>query len=165
MAKSKKHKGAPPGTTLIASNRAARRNYDIDDTIEAGIVLLGSEVKSMRESQVQLADAYARIRNGEAWLEGVHVAPYTFAIGVGAHDPDRARKLLLHRDEISRLKARIDQERVSLVPLSLYFRDGRAKVELGIGKGRAKADKRQAIAERDAKREAEREMGRYRKGR
>jgi SsrA-binding protein len=165
MAKTKKHKGAPPGTTLIASNRAARRNYDIDDTIEAGIVLLGSEVKSMRESQVQLADAYARIRNGEAWLEGVHVAPYTFAIGVGAHDPDRARKLLLHRDEISRLKARIDQERVSLVPLSLYFRDGRAKVELGIGKGRAKADKRQAIAERDAKREAEREMGRYRKGR
>ena len=162
--KAKKTKGLPPGSTLIASNREARRNYAIDDTVEAGIVLLGSEVKSMREAQVQLADAFARIRDGEAWLEGVHVAPYSFAIGFGAHDPDRSRKLLLHRDEITRLKARVDQERVSIVPLSLYFRDGRVKVELGIGKGLAKADKRQAIAERDAKREAEREMGRYRKG-
>lgn len=164
MAKSKAKKGAPPGTKLIASNRAARHNYAIDDTVETGIVLLGSEVKSMRESQVQLADAFARIRNGEVWLEGVHVAPYTFAIGFGAHDPDRSRKLLLHRDEIRRLKAKVDQDRVSLVPLSLYFRDGKVKVELGIGKGRAKADKRQAIAARDAAREAEREMGRYRKG-
>lgn len=165
MARSKPKKGAPPGTTLIASNRAARHNYSIDDTFETGIVLLGSEVKSMRDSQVQLADAYARIRNGEVWLEGVHVAPYTFAIGFGAHDPDRPRKLLLHRDEIRRLKAKVDQDRVSLVPLSLYFRDGKVKVELGVGKGRAKADKRQAIAERDAAREAEREMGRYRKSR
>ena len=165
MARSKSKKGAPPGTKLIASNRAARHNYSIDDTFEAGIVLLGSEVKSMRESQVQLADAFARIRNGEVWLEGVHVAPYTFAIGFGAHDPDRSRKLLLHRDEIRRLKAKVDQDRVSLVPLSLYFRDGKVKVELGVGKGRAKADKRQAIAERDAARDAEREMGRYRKGR
>lgn len=164
MAKSKKAKGAPAGTKLIASNRAARRNYAIDDTFEAGLVLLGSEVKSMRESQVQLADSYARIRDGEAWLEGVHVAPYAFATGFGAHDPDRPRKLLLHRDEITRLKARIDQERVSLIPLSLYFRDGRVKVELGIGKGRTKGDKRQAIAARDTQREVERELGRYRKG-
>ncbi len=163
MAKSKKSKGAPEGTTLIASNRAARRNYSITDTVEAGIVLLGSEVKSMREAQVQITDGYARIRDGEAWLDGVHVAPYTFAIGFGAHDPDRSRKLLLHRDEITRLKARVDQERVSIVPLSLYFRDGKVKVELGVGKGRSKEDKRQAIAERDAKRDAEREMGRYRK--
>jgi ribosomal protein S10 len=92
MAKKKAQKGSPEGTKLIASNRAARRNYTITDTVEAGMVLLGSEVKSMREAQVQLADAYARIRNGEAWLEGVHVAPYTFAIGFGAHDPDRSRK-------------------------------------------------------------------------
>lgn len=162
--KAKKTKGLPAGATLIASNRAARRNYSIDDTLEAGIVLLGSEVKSMREAQVQLADAYARVRNGEAWLEGVHVSPYSFAIGFGAHDPDRSRKLLLHRDEISKLKARVDQERVSIVPLSLYFKDGRVKVELGVGKGRDKADKRQAIAERDAAREADREMGRYKKG-
>ncbi len=164
MAKKKAKQRIPEGTTLIASNRAARRNYAIDDTIEAGIVLIGSEVKSMREAQVQLADAFARIRDGEAWLEGVHVAPYTHAVGFGAHDPDRPRKLLLHRDEITRLKAKVDQERVSIVPLSLYFRDGRVKVELGIGKGRAKADKRQAIAERDAEMEARREMGRYAKG-
>ncbi len=165
MAKKKSQKGAPPGTQLIASNRAARHDYAIDDTLEAGIVLLGSEVKSMREAQVQIADGYARVRNGEVWLEGVHVSPYLNAVGFGAHDPDRSRKLLLHRDEIRRLQAKVDQDRVSVVPLSLYFRDGRVKVELGIGKGRAKADKRQAIAERDARREAEREMGRYRKGR
>jgi SsrA-binding protein len=164
MAKKKVKKGIPEGTTLIASNRAARRNYAIDDTLEAGIVLIGSEVKSMREAQVQIADGYARIRDGEAWLEGIHVAPYSHAVGFGAHDPDRSRKLLLHRDEIARLKAKIDQERVSVVPLSLYFRDGRVKVELGIGKGRDKADKRQAIAARDAAMEARREMGRYAKG-
>jgi SsrA-binding protein len=161
--KSKKSKSAPEGTTLIASNRMARRNYAITDTFEAGLVLLGSEVKSMREAQVQIADGYARIRDGEAWLDGMHVAPYSFAIGYGAHDPDRSRKLLMHRDEIRKLKARVDQERVSLIPLALYFRDGRVKVEIGIGKGRSKEDKRQAIAERDALRDAEREMGRARK--
>lgn len=161
--KSKKTKGAPPGTTLIASNRAARHNYAITDTFEAGIVLLGSEVKSMREAQVQIADGYARIRDGEAWLDGVHVAPYSFAIGFGAHDPDRSRKLLLHREEIKRLKARVDQDRVSLIPTALYFRDGKVKVEIGVGKGRAKEDKRRSIAERDALRDAEREMARARK--
>lgn len=163
MAKPKKTSGAKPGTKVIASNRAARRNYSIDDTLETGIVLLGSEVKSMREAQVQLSDSFARIRNNEVWLEGVHIAPYSFAIGFGAHDPDRPRKLLLHRDEIRRLKSQIDLQRVSLIPLSVYFRDGRVKVELGVGKGRAKSDKRQALAERDAQREAEREMARYRK--
>jgi SsrA-binding protein len=164
MAKtSKKAKGAPAGTKLIASNRQARRNYDIGDVFEAGVVLMGSEVKAMRESQVQLGDAYARIRDGEAWLEGVHVAPYAFATSWGAHDPDRPRKLLLHRDEIQRLKARIDQERVALVPMTLYFRDGRVKVEIGIGKGRTKGDKRQSIAARDAARDIERELGRQRK--
>ena len=97
MAKTKKSKGAPAGTKLIAGNRVARRNYDITDTFEAGLVLLGSEVKSMREAQVQITDGYVRIRDGEAWLDGMHVAPYSFAIGFGAHDPDRSRKLLLHR--------------------------------------------------------------------
>jgi SsrA-binding protein len=164
MAKtSKKAKGSPPGTVLIASNKRARLNYDIDDVLEAGVVLMGSEVKAMRESQVQLGDAYARVRSGEVWLEGVHVAPYAFATSWGAHDPDRARKLLLHRDEIRRLKARIDQERVALVPMSLYFRDGRVKVEIGVGKGRTKGDKRQSIAARDAERDVERELGRKRK--
>ena len=127
-------------------------------------MLSGSEVKSLRLGQVQMADAFARYSEGELWLEGVHVAPYQFAAGVGAHDPDRRRKLLLHRDEIERLQARIAQERLALVPLSMYFKEGRAKVELGLGKGRQKADKRQAIAERDSKREIERAIGRSNKG-
>jgi SsrA-binding protein len=163
----KKRSGKQPdgsGRKLIASNRRARHDYAVLDTVEAGLVLSGSEVKSLRLGQVQMADAFARYSEGELWLEGVHVAPYQFATGVGAHDPDRRRKLLLHRDEIDRLQARIAQERLALVPLSLYFKDGRAKVELGLGKGRQKADKRHAIAERDSQREIERAMGRREKG-
>lgn len=152
------------GMKLIASNRRARHDYSVLDVVEAGLVLSGSEVKSLRLGQVQMADAYARYSDGELWLEGVHVAPYQFASGVGAHEPDRRRKLLLHRDEIERLQARVAQERLALVPLSLYFKEGRAKVELGLGKGRQKADKRQAIAERDSKREIERAIGRRAKG-
>ena len=152
------------GRKVVASNRRARHDYAVLDTVEAGIVLSGSEVKSMRLGQVQMADAFARYTNGELWLEGVHVAPYQFAIGVGAHDPDRRRKLLLHRAEIDRLQARVAQERLSLIPLSLYFKEGRAKVEIGLGKGRQKADKRQAIAERDSKREIDRDLGRRVKG-
>jgi SsrA-binding protein len=155
---------APSGTKLIASNRKARHDYSILDTVEAGIVLTGSEVKSLRAGHVQLADAYARVRNGEVWMDGVHIAPYQFATGVGAHEPDRSRKLLLNRGEISRLSARIDQERLALVPLALYFKEGRAKVELGVAKGRTKGDKRQAMAERDSKREIERALGRRSKG-
>jgi SsrA-binding protein len=154
----------PDGTKLIASNRRARHDYGILDTVEAGLVLAGSEVKSLRAGHVQLADSFARYSDGELWLEGVHIAPYSFATGVGAHDPDRRRKLLLHRDEIERLQARVAQERLTLIPLRLYFRDGRAKVELGLGRGRLKADKRQVIAERDSRREVERELGRRRKG-
>lgn len=163
MPKSKPQKGAKPGTKLIASNRQARRNYAITDVLEAGVVLQGSEVKAMREAQVQLSDSYARIRDGEAWLEGVHVAAYAYAHGFGEHAPDRPRKLLLHRDEIRRLKALVDTERVSLVPMSLYFKDGRVKVEIGVGKGRTKGDKRQAIAARDVARDIEREVGRANK--
>ncbi len=151
-------------TTRIADNRRARFDYQVLDTVEAGLVLQGSEVKSLRLGQVQLADAFARWSDGELWLEGVHIAPYQFATGVGAHEPDRRRKLLLHRDEIDRLQARIAQERLALVPLRLYFKDGRVKVELGLAKGRQKGDKRHAIAERDSKREIERAMGRRRKG-
>ena len=150
--------------TPIATNRRARRDYTVLDVVEAGLVLQGSEVKSLREGHVQLADAFARWSEGELWLEGVHIAPYEFANGVGAHDPARRRKLLLHRDEIDRLQARIAQERLALVPLRLYFRDGRAKVELGLGKGRHKGDKRQVMAERDSQREIERALGRQRKG-
>jgi SsrA-binding protein len=149
---------------VLASNRKARHDYVILDVVEAGIVLHGSEVKSLRSGQVQIADAFARIIDGEVWMDGVHISPYQFAVGVGAHDPDRARKLLLHREEISRLSDRINKERLTLVPLAFKLVDGRVKVELALGKGRQKGDKRQAIAERDSKREIERALGRARKG-
>ena len=150
---------------VIASNRRARHDYAIVDEVECGIVLSGSEVKSLREGHVQLADAYARIVRGQVWLDGVHIPPYQFAHGVGAHDPNRARKLLLHAREIERLDAQVSREHLAMVPLSLYFKDGRVKVELGIGKGRKKADKRNAMAERDSQREMQRALGRQRKGR
>ncbi|WP_307781221.1 SsrA-binding protein SmpB [Rhabdothermincola sediminis] len=153
------------GTKIIATNRQARRDYDILDHVEAGLVLRGSEVKSLREAKVQLADAYARIDGGEAWLVGLHIAPWRTAATHSGHDPERRRKLLLHRDEIERLRARLDQERLTMVPLSLYFKDGRAKVELALAKPRRKGDKRQAIAARDARREAEQAIGRALKGR
>ena len=155
---------ALPGDKVVASNRKARRDFSVLETMEAGLVLVGSEVKSLREGHVQLADAYARVNDGELWLEGVHIAPYAFAKGFGAHDPDRPRKLLLHGDEIARLRGRIAQERLTLVPLTIYFKDGRAKVELGLARGRRKGDYRQAMAERDAKMEAARSLGRQRKG-
>lgn len=149
---------------LIASNRRARHDYSIEDTVECGIVLSGSEVKAMREGHVQLADSFARLIRGQVWVDGVHIPPYQFAHGVGAHDPNRARKLLLHRREIDKLEAVVSREHAALVPLSLYFKDGRVKVELGIGHGRRKADKRQVLAERDTKLEIERAMRRHAKG-
>jgi SsrA-binding protein len=150
---------------VIASNRRAYRDYAIVDTVEAGIVLSGSEVKAMREGTVRIADAFARVIRGQVWLDGVHIPPYQFAHGVGAHDPDRARKLLLHRREIERLGEEIARERYALVPLAFYFKNGRVKVELGLGKGRKKSDKRQALAERDVKLEMARALGRAAKGR
>ena len=107
----------PPGVKVIATNRQARRDYDVLDTVECGIVLQGSEVKSLREAHVQFADANGWIRDGEAWLLGLHIAPYSHAAGVNGHNPDRERKLLLRRDEILRLKSRVDQERLALIPL------------------------------------------------
>jgi SsrA-binding protein len=149
---------------VVASNRRARHDFAVLDTFEAGLVLAGSEVKSLRQGHVQLADAYARVRNGELWLEGVHIAPYTNATGFGAHDPDRPRKLLMHAAEIDRLGERVAREHLALVPLSIYFKDGRAKVELALARGRRRADQRQALAERDAEREMQRSLGRQRKG-
>src|SRR5690348_6707492 len=134
----------------IAQNRKARHDYSILDVFETGIVLQGSEVKTLRDGTMQIADAYARVINGEIWLDGVHIPPYLFAHGVGAHDPDRPRKLLLHAEEISRIAARVQQERLTLIPLSFYFKDGRVKVELALAVGRKKGDKRQAMAERDS---------------
>lgn len=148
----------PADTTLIAANRRARRNYDISETLEAGIVLHGSEVKSLREATVQIADGFVRFEGREAWLQGVHIAPYLFSQDHSGHDPDRHRKLLLHRRELDRLRTLVDLERVSIVPLSLYFKDGRAKVELGVGKGRKLHDKRELEATRDAQREIQRAL-------
>jgi SsrA-binding protein len=144
----------------VARNRRARHEYDILETFECGLALQGSEVKSLRAGRVSIADAYARIEGGEAWLLGVHIPPYENATGFGAHDPDRRRKLLLHRGEIDELMGRTQQQSLTLVPLSIYFKDGRAKVQLALARGRRLYDKRHAIASRDAEREAAREAAR-----
>ena len=141
----------------VARNRRARHEYDILETYECGIALQGSEVKSLRAGRVTLADAYARVEGGEAWLLGVHIPPYEHAAGFGAHDPERRRKLLLHRDQIDELMGQTQQKALTLVPLSVYFKDGRAKVELALARGRRLYDKRHAIAARDAERDAARE--------
>jgi SsrA-binding protein len=154
---------APKGTKVVASNRRARHDYDVLETFECGIVLTGSEVKSIRDGKLQLKDSFARVQDGEVWLHGVHVSPYAYASGANAHDPDRSRKLLLHRGEIDELTGRTQQESLTLVPLSVYFKEGRAKVELALAKGRRRYDKRQAIAKRDADREASRAMAQARR--
>ena len=146
----------PTGPRPVAQNRKARHDYDILDTFEAGLVLRGSEVKSLREGKVQLRDAFARVTDGEVWLYGVHMAPYAFSSGFGLVDPDRPRKLLLHRREIAEIAQRTAQESLTLVPLSIFFKDGRAKVDLAVARGRRQYDKRAAIAERDAERETAR---------
>ena len=147
----------------MAQNRRARHDYEILETVECGIALVGSEVKSIREGKVQLKDSYARIDGGEVWLFGVHVSPYAFAHGRDGHDPERPRKLLLHRREIDHLAARTRQEPLTMVPLSVYFKEGRAKVELALARGRKLYDKRRAIAERDYEREVERAAARGRR--
>ncbi|HZQ85638.1 MAG TPA: SsrA-binding protein SmpB [Acidimicrobiales bacterium] len=146
----------PKGTKVVAQNRKARHDFEILDEFECGIALQGSEVKSLRAAQVQMRDAFARVDDGEVWLHGVHIAPYSFATGMTAHDPDRKRKLLLHRREIAELAQRTQQEGLTLVPLAIYFKEGRAKVEIAVGRGRHRYDKRHAIAKRDADREAAR---------
>lgn len=162
MAKSTQ-KRTPEGR-LVAQNRRARHDYEIVDTFEAGIVLVGSEVKSVRDGKVQLRDAYARVQDGEVWLHGVHISPYAYTTGWGAVDSDRTRKLLLHRRQIADLQIKTQQDSLTLVPLSIYFKDGRAKVELALARGRRQYDKRHAIASRDASREAAREARAAAKG-
>ena len=144
---------------MVAQNRRARHDYDVLGTYEAGIVLVGSEVKAFRERKVQLRDSFARAQNGEIWLHGMHVSPYGHASGFGMFDPDRSRKLLLHRREINELVRQTQQGPLTLVPLSAYFKDGRAKVELALARGRREYDKRRAIADREAQMEAKRAMG------
>lgn len=149
------------GIRRVASNRRARHDYEILETYECGVSLLGAEVKSLRAGQISLQDAYARIDNGEAWLVGAHVAPYEYASGYGRFDPVRSRKLLLHREEIDKLSGRVAQKALTLVPLAVYFKDGRAKVEIALARGRRQYDKRHAIAERDANLETARAIKEY----
>ncbi|TDC54101.1 SsrA-binding protein SmpB [Micromonospora sp. KC207] len=151
------------GRTLVASNKKARHDYDILKTYEAGLVLAGTEVKSLRAGYVSLVDAFAQEHDGELLLHGLHIAEYGFGSWTN-HQPRRTRKLLLRRIEIDRILDRVREGGLTLVPLSLYFSDGWAKVELGLARGRRSYDKRQALAERDANREIARELGRRLKG-
>ena len=152
------------GRKVVASNRKARHDYAILDTYEAGMALTGTEVKSLRMGRVSLVDAFAQERNGEMYLHGMHIPEYTQGTWTN-HEPRRTRKLLLNRQEISRLIGKLQESGLTLVPLSVYFSDGWAKVELGMARGLKSYDKRQVLAERDAKREIARQMGRHLKGR
>ena len=150
-------------TKIVTANRRARHDYEILDTFEAGMVLDGSEVKSLRAGQASIKEAYAEVRAGELWLESSHIAPYQFA-REGGHDPVRPRKLLMHRREINRIQSQMAEKGLTLVPLSIYFKDGNAKVELALARGRRRYDKRQAIKKREMQREIDRAQGRARKG-
>jgi SsrA-binding protein len=151
------------GRKIVASNRKARHDYHLEDTYEAGIMLTGTEVKSLRAGHASLVDGYATIRDGEVWLQGVHIPEYTEGTWTN-HEPRRARKLLMHRLEINRLEGKTKDVGLTIVPLQLYFKDGKAKVEIAVARGKRNYDKRQALAERDAKREAERALGRRGRG-
>ncbi len=145
----------PKGEKLIVDNRRARHEYHLLERVEAGLVLTGTEVKSLRDGRVTIAQAYADVRDGELWLVGLHIAPYEQG-SVGAHDPDRTRKLLAHRREIDSLYGMVRERGLTLVPTRLYFRDGRVKVELAVARGKELRDKRRDIADREAKRQVER---------
>jgi SsrA-binding protein len=148
---------SPTGDKLIADNRRARYEYELLDRVEAGLVLTGTEVKSLREGRVMLPQAYAEIRDGEAWLFGMSIATYDKG-GLANHDPDRARKLLLHRREIDSLYGKVREQGLTLVPTRLYFKNGRVKIEIAVGRGKHTRDKRRDIAERDAKRQMDRAL-------
>lgn len=153
------------GDATIALNRRARYEFSIDDTFEAGIVLTGSEIKSIRARKVNLADAYARIERGEAWLIGAHIAPFEQA-NRNNHEPKRTRKLLLHRTQIDELLGKTKSKGLTIVPLRLYLTDkGRAKIELGLARGKQQHDRRRDIAERDARRDVERQLADAQRGR
>jgi SsrA-binding protein len=146
---------------VISSNRRARRNYAVVETMEAGVALLGSEVKALREGRIDLKDSYAVVRGGEAFLVGAYIGPYEFSRD-GGHEPERDRKLLLHRREIDRIAGQVAEKGLTLVPLQVYLKDGKVKVEIGLAKGKTSYDKRETIKERDADREMERAVRRSR---
>jgi SsrA-binding protein len=146
-------------STTIALNRRARHDFQIISTYEAGIVLTGSEIKSVRDHKVQLQGSYARIRDGEVWLEEVHIAPYANA-GYSGHNPTRSRKLLLHKKQINKINELLGEQGLTLVPLAMYFKGGKAKVELGVARGLKRYDKRARIQERDVTRDIARAVRR-----
>lgn len=148
------------GTKLIASNKNARRYYEILETVEAGIALIGSEVKSLRDGKVSFKDGYVKVDGGQAWLVGVHIAPYKYATHFG-HEPERPRQLLMHKREILALAAKVEQKGLTLVPTRLYFRRGRVKVEIALGRGKKTFDRRDDIKQRDIARDTARELTRY----
>ncbi len=150
----------PTGIKLIANNRKARHYFELLDFVEAGIMLTGSEVKSLRDGKVNFMDGYVRISNGEAFLSGVHISTYANA-GYAQHDPDRERKLLMHKHEIGSLKSRMEQKGLSLVPTKMYFKDGRIKVELALGKGKKIHDRRDDLKQKAVNRDTERELARF----
>ena len=143
------------GDRLVTENRKARHDYEILETFEAGLVLTGSEVKSLRAGRANLKDSYARIDRGEAFLLNAHISPYAAASHFG-HEPERNRKLLLHRSEIDKLNGRIQERGLTVIPLKIYFKNGRAKVLIGVGRGKKAYDKRESIKEREMQREADR---------
>jgi SsrA-binding protein len=145
------------GTKTIATNRRARFDYEIVETFEAGLVLVGSEVKSLRDGKADLKDAYAAVRDGELWLFSLRISPYEFARD-GGHDPERPRKLLLHRAEIDRIGSTLAEKGLTLIPTRLYFKDGKAKAELGLARGKDRFDKRETLKRRQADREMQRAM-------
>ena len=151
-------------SATVATNRQAKRNYEILETYEAGIVLKGSEVKSLRDSQARIDEGFCRFEHGELWLVGVYIAPYKQQSSHYDLEPDRKRKLLLNRNELTKLKAKMDQQGLSIVPMKIFFLRGNAKVKIGLGKGKKQHDKRQDIAKRDAQRDINRELGRRNKG-
>ena len=152
------------GRKLIAQNRKARHDFHIEDTFEAGLVLTGTEVKSLRAGQASLVDGFVEVANGEAWLLQVHIPEYTQGTWTN-HETRRRRKLLLNRHEIDKIEQRVQTKGLTIIALALYFKDGRAKVEIALARGKKQHDKRHAIAEREAKAEAQREIGRRLKGR
>jgi SsrA-binding protein len=147
----------------IAVNRRARHDFHIEETFEAGVALMGSEVKALRAGKANLRDSYGRIENGEVWLWNAHISPYGPASQFG-HEPTRTRKLLLHRDEIARLHGKVKEKGLTLIPLRLYFKNGRAKLELGLARGKKQHDKRDSIREREVRREIDRAMSQRRRG-
>lgn len=148
------------GLHVACTNKKARRDYHIDDTLEAGLVLWGNEVKSLRDARANLMDAYAWVQEGEVWLSGLHISPYSHT-RIEEQDPTRDRKLLLHAKEISRLAVKIQEKGYTVVPLRIYFKRGIAKVELGLGKGKKLYDKREDVKKADARREIERVIKNY----